>query len=116
MRALVLLAILAGQDKPDPAKVAEEEILEKKVREDITYLAGDSLEGRMAGGPGAAKAAEYIRGAFKKAGLKPAPGGGYSQPFAFAPRVSVQSMGQLGKGDGQTENVLGYFELAFGTF
>jgi Zn-dependent M28 family amino/carboxypeptidase len=89
----------------------EEAILEKEIRQDVAFLASDRLEGRMAGQPGAAKAAEHIREAFKKAGLKPPPGmAGHRQPFTFSPRMEVRGSGRLGQGDWKSENVLGWFE------
>ena len=42
-----------------------------RLRADVTYLASDKLEGRRTGTPGAAAAAEYIAGEFKRLGLKP---------------------------------------------
>lgn len=42
------------------------------LRRHVEYLASDELEGRAAGYPGNDKAAEYIAGVFKEAGLAPA--------------------------------------------
>jgi hypothetical protein len=67
------------------------------MRQDVAFLASDALEGRMAGQPGAAKAAGHIREAFKKAGLKPPPCmAGHGQPFTFSPRMEVHS--RIGEG------------------
>lgn len=54
----------------------------------IEYLAGDALEGRLAGSPGHKKAAEYVASKFDQYGLKPAGGkGSYLQPVPFEVRV-----------------------------
>ena len=103
---LVAAAIGFAQDGDIEALIAE-----KEIRKDLAFFAGDELEGRMAGQPGAAKAAKFILDAFKKAGLKPPPGmSSHSQPFKFSPRMSVSSSGRLGDGEWQSENVLGWFE------
>jgi aminopeptidase YwaD len=46
------------------------EITAKDLKADVYYLASDSLKGRKPGTKGADLAADYIRGQFKKAGLK----------------------------------------------
>jgi hypothetical protein len=54
----------------------------ERLKDDVTYLAADAREGRAPGTKGIEQAADYIAGAFKRAGLKPAPGAdGYFQPF-----------------------------------
>lgn len=54
----------------------------ERLRKDLTYLTSDECEGRGAQTQGLQKAAEYIAGEFKKAGLKPAgAGGSYFQPY-----------------------------------
>jgi hypothetical protein len=42
-----------------------------RLRETVTYLASDALEGRRTGSPGANDAAHYIAGEFQRLGLKP---------------------------------------------
>lgn len=49
----------------------------------VQYLASDDLQGRDVGSPGFDKAANYMAGAFEKAGLKPGAGSSYFQPVAF---------------------------------
>ncbi len=41
------------------------------LKQDITYLSSDALEGRLTGSPGERASAEYIAAEFAKAGLKP---------------------------------------------
>jgi hypothetical protein len=55
---------------------------EERLKKDIFFLASDECEGRGVATKGINKAAEYIAGEFKKAGLKPAAGrSDYFQPF-----------------------------------
>jgi Iap family predicted aminopeptidase len=42
-----------------------------RIKNDITYLASDALEGRQTGSPGEKLSADYIAGQMKEAGLKP---------------------------------------------
>lgn len=50
---------------------------------DVVYLASDALEGRMTGSAGEKLAAEHIERRFRQAGLEPAFGDSYRQPFEF---------------------------------
>src|SRR2546421_8031228 len=43
----------------------------ERIRQVITYLASDALEGRRTGTPGANDAARYIAGEFNRLGLRP---------------------------------------------
>ena len=52
----------------------------------IEFLADDSLQGRNTGSPGHKRAAEYVAGEFKKAGLEPAGTNGFIQTVAFKTR------------------------------
>lgn len=49
----------------------------------IQFLASDNLEGRDTGSPGFEKAADYVAGQFRAAGLEPAGVDGYRQPMDF---------------------------------
>jgi hypothetical protein len=49
----------------------------------IQFLAGDNLEGRDTGSRGFEKAADYMAGQFRAAGLEPAGVDGYRQPMDF---------------------------------
>ncbi len=76
--ALVLVLPLRGEEA---AKQAESE---KRLRQDITYLASDECEGRGPATKGLDRAADYIANELKKAGLKPGnPDGSYFQPFGI---------------------------------
>ncbi len=52
---------------------------------DLETLASDSMEGRLVGTPGSARAREYIIRRFKEAGIQPL-GAGYEHPFRFTGR------------------------------
>src|SRR6185436_13445910 len=69
-----------------------------RLRQIVTYLASDPLEGRRTGTAGATEAANYIAGEFKRLGLRPgtatqtANGRGagappYLQPFPYVSGV-----------------------------
>jgi hypothetical protein len=64
---LLLFAIAA----PIAAAQAQNAELRQHLKTDITYLASDDLQGRLAGSPGEKLAADYIAAEFQKAGLKP---------------------------------------------
>ena len=52
----------------------------------IEFLADDSLQGRNTGSPGHKRAADYVAGEFKKAGLEPAGSDGFIQTVGFKTR------------------------------
>ena len=53
----------------------------------VEFLASDAMAGRNTGSPEHKRAAEYVAGQFRKAGLEPAGiGGGYIQPVKFKTR------------------------------
>src|SRR5579884_4189328 len=71
-----------------PARPHRDSQFHVDMRQAVTYLASDELEGRKVGSPGIEKAAQYIAGAFGKLGLQTAPGlDGYFQPFTMTTRV-----------------------------
>ncbi|CAM2007325.1 M20/M25/M40 family metallo-hydrolase [Acanthopleuribacter pedis] len=56
----------------------------KQLKTWVDELAGDAMEGRKEGTPGAKRAAEWLANEFKTLGLKPLPGAeGYFQSFDF---------------------------------
>src|SRR5690242_12178758 len=73
---LLLFGLALGQS---------DEVIEARMRKDVTYLASEECEGRGVDTAGIQKAAEYIVGEFTKAGLKPGGvNGTYYQPFTIA--------------------------------
>lgn len=66
----------------------EYEISEDSIKNHISILAHDSLEGRQVGDTGEWRAAQYIVSVFKSAGLEPkGDNGGYLQAFEFNKRT-----------------------------
>ena len=69
-RYLLLLTVLSA------VALAQQPVQQLKpsadrLRETVTYLASDALEGRRTGSPGANDAAHYIAGEFQRLGLRP---------------------------------------------
>ena len=79
------------------------QITSEEIISHIKYLASDELEGRMAGSPGARKAANYISSKFREAGLRPlGDNNSYAQNFFFTKGISLgddNSLGVLFKGE-----------------
>ncbi len=82
---LILSAALAA----NAAEIKPESYLNN-----VKYLASDALKGRATGTPELEKAAKYIAGEFRKAGLKPAGAGG-----AWLQAFPVTVSARLGKGN-----------------
>ena len=61
---LLALNLTSVQAQTDTTRLA-------RLRDHVYYLAADSLRGRKAGSPDAAKAAEYIVHEYESAGVKP---------------------------------------------
>ncbi|MGB0981365.1 MAG: M28 family peptidase [Winogradskyella sp.] len=87
MKNLLFLCLLAGllSCKNQP-KVAE-----NKLKEDVSFLADDKLEGRQTGTKGEVLAANYIAKRFKTIGLQTKGTKGYLQPFSFKPKTDPHS-------------------------
>lgn len=72
-------------------------ITPKLLKEYLSYLASDELEGRGSGQPGAIKATEFIAKCYKEAGLKPvgknedSSGEGYFQHFKHRPKLKPRN-------------------------
>lgn len=92
-------------------RVVEKESLLESLRNDIYYLASDSLEGREAGTIGAQKAATYIAERFEDLGLKPMGEEGYFQYFEFSSAWNPHSMPDEQDTTAMTgRNVLGFID------
>jgi hypothetical protein len=79
---------------PTASSSAPAAITSGELREIISVLADDSLEGREAGTSGAARAAAYVAQQFESAGLQPLPGG-YLESFRL-PGVRSSSANVIG--------------------
>jgi hypothetical protein len=65
------------------------EITANEIKEHISYLASDELEGRMTGTEALYKAAEYLKSEFEQYGLKPLFGNSYFQEFPFIQKLEL---------------------------
>ncbi|MBP9213705.1 MAG: M28 family peptidase [Chitinophagaceae bacterium] len=76
---LVTLAV-AAQNNKDASKFAST-ITQKDLKDQLTIVAADDMEGRETASLGQKKAAAYIEDQFKKIGLKPGNGNSYQQLY-----------------------------------
>jgi hypothetical protein len=91
-----LIALVAGGLAQQPQQTSAD-----RLRQTVTYLASDALEGRRTGTPGANDAAHYIAGEFNRFGLRPGlqmarpartrgeTQARYLQPFPFVANVAL---------------------------
>lgn len=68
------------------------------LKNDVTFLASDDLEGREIGTEGEKKAASYIADRFKAVGLSPAGTDGYFQKFEVTPSQNPHEQAKVGTG------------------
>lgn len=61
---------------------------DKNLKQHISYLASDALQGRLTGSEGEKKAADYLAAEFKKLGLKPYNKKSYFQKFDYKVRLN----------------------------
>lgn len=92
MYRLLIVLLLAGcaaskSREPQPAAFTD------SLRQHVSYLADDNLQGRRTGTEGEKLAADYISGRFAQMGLLPAGNAGYLQPFTIdeGKKVSAES-------------------------
>jgi len=86
---------------------------EKRIKEDVTFLASDELEGRQTGTEGEKKAASYISNRFKELKLQPKGTQNYLQPFSFRPKTNPHDEVKFDvNGDGTItgNNVVGFLD------
>jgi len=57
----------------------------------VEFLASDAMEGRAAGSPAHQRAAEYVAGQFRSAGLKPGSGNSFLQPVNLLSRTILEA-------------------------
>jgi hypothetical protein len=83
MKKLMFLSVLIGflSCKSEP------EVAEKKIKEDVAFLADDKLEGRQTGTDGELRAAEYISKRYNEIGLLSKGTEKFLQPFSFKPKT-----------------------------
>lgn len=85
-----------------------ENVSEKNLKNHITYLASDDLQGRLAGSLGEKKAAAYISSEFSKLRLKPFMGKDFIQTFDYSIKLNPHEEGSSVKINAR--NVIGYLD------
>ncbi len=86
---------------------------ENKIKEDVSFLADDKLEGRQTGTPGELKAAEYIQNRFKELGLTAKGTNGFYQDFTFKPKTNPHEEVTFTENEDGTitgRNVIGFLD------
>ncbi|TXD54179.1 MULTISPECIES: M28 family peptidase [unclassified Polaribacter] len=86
---------------------------ENQLKEDVTFLASDALEGRQTGTEGEKKAATYIAKRFKELELQPKGTQDYLQTFSFKPKTNPHDEVKFDvNGDGTItgNNVIGFLD------
>ena len=86
---------------------------ESRIKEDVTFLASDELEGRQTGTKGEIAAANYIQKRFKELELQPKGTNGFLQPFTFKPKTNPHDEVKFDvNGDGTItgNNVIGFVD------
>ena len=85
--------------------------LTNKIKEDVSFLADDQLEGRQTGTEGEKKAAEYIAKRMKEMGLDSKGTDTFYQEFSFLPKTDPHSEVEFTKNQDGTitgRNVIGF--------
>ena len=84
------------------------------IKDDISFLADDALEGRQTGTDGEQAAANYIAERFKNIGATPKGTDGYFQPFSFKPKTDPHQEVNYTIKDGDSvitgTNVIGFLD------
>ena len=79
----LLAVIMSCKNEPKSA--------DNKIKEDVSFLADDKLEGRQTGTQGEILASEYLIKRFETIGLEPKGTDGYLQSFSFKPKTDPHS-------------------------
>lgn len=114
--AMIVACAFAGLPRQVSAEKTDWEALGKRWWAHVEYLADDKLEGRDTGSKGFEKAAEYVAGYFREAGLRPAGAQGYVQPVEFVARQIDEARSSLelvreGKAERLTLGEEAFFDL-----
>jgi hypothetical protein len=84
------LAIFSQSPQENPADAL------MRIKEQVTFLSDDKLQGRLTGSKGEKQAASYIIKQYKAAGLKPAgAGGSWLQPFPYNAGKKAEGKNEL---------------------
>lgn len=105
---LILFLVLLNSCKKEVV------IPEVSIKEDVTFLADDALEGRQTGTVGEQKAAEYIAKRFQDLGLQAKGTDGFFQTFSFKPKTNPHQKVNYTVKDGDSTitgtNVVAYID------
>ena len=94
-------------------KVENSKSASQQIKEDVSFLADDTLEGRQTGTPGEIKAAAYIQNRFKDLGLTAKGTNGFYQDFTFKPKTNPHEEVQFTENADGTitgRNVIGFLD------
>ena len=86
---------------------------ETRIKEDVTFLASDKLEGRQTGTKGEKASSAYIQKRFTELGLQPKGTSNFLQPFTFKPKTNPHEQVKFDvNGDGTItgNNVIGFID------
>lgn len=110
----MLLACIGEDDPPGTCDVfASAACLDgQRMMSDVETLAGPQYAGRRAGTPDADRAAALVEARFRAAGLAPAVGSGYLQPFSFVDWVPTAAALSLG---GVPATIGAAYEVVYGS-
>jgi hypothetical protein len=109
--SLYLISILSISLFSCDGPPSDEKLL-STLKNNVTFLAADDLEGRAIGTEGEQKAAEYLAKEFEKLGLKPKGTDGFFQPFTVSKPSNPHEEAVIGTdGAGITgRNVVGFLD------
>ena len=101
----LLFLFLLNSCKQEPVKIVS-------IKDDVTFLSDDALEGRQTGTDGEKAAADYIAKRFENLGLETKGTNGYFQNFTFKPKTNPHQTVNYTVKDGDSTitgtNVLGF--------
>ena len=101
----LLFLFLLNSCKQEPVKIVS-------IKDDVTFLSDDALEGRQTGTEGEKAAADYIAKRFENLGLETKGTNGYFQNFTFKPKTNPHQTVNYTVKDGDSTitgtNVLGF--------
>ena len=90
-RNIVAVVLLLSFSLPVPAQRGQSPILEQNIRAEMSFLAGDAMQGRGSGTAYERIAAEYIGSQFRQFGLEPGGDTDTAGNKGFVQRVALES-------------------------